>query len=122
MGKENFKKYLAKFAIVGKSFDKKGEYLSQNEWKEKGIANFKKRTLGFWGIESHKSLDELVEILMDLKMVDSVEEGKDFMGEIYGKELHYGSKYLEITQVFDKNDVEHGKIKLSNSSCEDIGY
>jgi len=104
-------KYQARFIEGVKSTSSKGVYKTQKEWERKGLLNFKRRVLGLFGRQSVKSLDELAGVLTEMSVVDSAEEGKDFIKELYGKKVDYGNGTLEFTRVQDRKEQEACRIK-----------
>jgi len=102
-----------RFAKAIKSSLRNDEYKTSEEWIDKGLIDFKRRILGLCGTQTVKSLDELAKILTELRIVDSVDTGRQFVkDELYGKEVYYGSdvltKYakLSFTKIYNRKGQE----------------
>jgi hypothetical protein len=113
MEDEKYQQVSEHFANGAKARSRKGVYRSQKDWHEKGIIDFKRRVLGFCGNKSVKSLDELARILVELRVVDSPEEGRQFMKDLYGERLRYGLNgiSLHFTGLVDGFGQEACKIE-----------
>ena len=66
------------------------KYEADSELTNLGVKKFKRRVLGLFGRTTFKTVDELVAILEDMKIVNSKEEGKDFLGKLTDLSLSYG--------------------------------
>lgn len=79
-------------------------------WANKGIKYFKRKTLGFCGTETIKTLDELSEILVDMRAFDSALEGSEFVRNICDQNIWYSGGHLVFTQARNANKRECYKI------------
>ena len=71
-------------------------------WEDMGLRDFKRRVLGICGRKTVKSVDELAEILTEMKIVVSPTDGKQFIQELYGKEVEYDNGILEFRKVYNR--------------------
>jgi|SRR3989344_5239439 len=106
--------YKARFAEGAKSTSLSKIYKTQREWEVRGLTNFKRRVLGFCGRQSVKSIDELARILTELKVIDSAEEGRQFIEGLYGTDADYGNGTLKFTRVQNNNGQEACRINRSD--------
>lgn len=106
------------FAEGAESSSPTEEYRTQSEWATRGLKNFKRRVLGLCGRESVKSLDELVGILTEMKVIDSAEKGNNLIEGLYGKEANYGNGILEFTKVQNKEGNE--ACRINRYPCYDF--
>ncbi len=94
--------YKTSFAKGAKALAQKDVYKNQYEWTQIGLKNFKRRVLGFCGRETEKSLEELTEILMELKIVNSPKEGQKFVKGLHDSYITYGNGSLYFENVQSK--------------------
>jgi hypothetical protein len=103
-------KIRQKFGDGAKSFSKNDEYNTQGEWELKGLTKFKIKVLGMWGRETVKTLDELAEILVELRIIDSQDNAKQLIQEFYEREVCYRGGRLIFTKVYNKKEQEACRI------------
>ncbi len=104
------KEYRAQFANGARLASAEGVYKTQEEWERKGLLNLKRRVLGVFGRKSVKSIDELANILTEIKVVDSTDRGIKFVRGLYEKEADYGFGTLEFKKTLDKREQEGCRI------------
>lgn len=115
--KINYDDIQAGFAKGARSFSTDSVYKNQIDWADRGVKLFKRRVLGLCGKRKILSLDELARILMELNIVDSIKDGKTFVGGLYVRErVSYGTprfytRFLEFKRVYDNKGTEFCEIK-----------
>lgn len=77
--------------------------------KNDGIKIFKRKVLGLCGHKTVKSLDELANILMDIRVVNSLDEGKEMIPQLYGKCLTYSTSHSSHSLYFDEIEYKGRK-------------
>jgi hypothetical protein len=96
--KKKYNEMLNKIALKhGKKFDEfyNGLFPPSIEY---GIKKLKRKTLGFFGTKTKKSLDELAGIFTDLGMTGTIAEAKFILPELGSFEGTYGlARTLKIT-------------------------
>jgi len=80
--------YREEIAKGARSLAKEELNLTQGEWEERGLKLLKRRTLGFCGRETVKSLGDLTRDLVDLHIIE-FGEGEGFIRGLYWKEFSY---------------------------------
>jgi len=88
------------FSRAERQYSRSNQYGTAMEFSDKGLYRFKrrifpkKRFAEFFGLESsghvYRSLDALADILADMKVVGSLDEGKRFVQERLEGESFYG--------------------------------
>ncbi len=101
-----------KFAEGARSASKRTEFQTPEEWGILGLRQFKRRTLGFCGAESTKTLEVLAGVLSELHVTSSEDEGKEFIRGLYGREARLGSpwNYLTFERAINPPGVEACRI------------
>ena len=70
---------------------------------ESGVERLKRATLGLCGIQTVKLNDDLANLLVQIGMATSHDEGLQIIPEITGNTYHYGNmNYLRVEEVKDK--------------------
>ncbi len=73
----------------------------ENRREDDGIKRFKRRALGLCGRKTTKSLDEIAQILVDIGIVSSMQEGKDLVPSLSGLRLEYGNEFFTLCNYID---------------------
>ena len=101
------------FGRVGRLNLKPGESKSNDEFRWSGIKLFKRGALGFWGRETIKSLDQMVNFMTDLGMVSDQEEALKVIPRLKGKKFYYSfDRGIEFEEVEDGSGLRSYKISL----------
>ena len=103
MGREELEVLLARASRLDEN---KMGYLTKEEREKKirinGAKTFKRKSVGWFGRETVKTLDEMAQLLYSTGVVSSLDEGRKITPSLVGGEVRYG---LCNTIVF--NEVEN---------------
>ena len=88
----------------------KGVFLSKQGWGEvredEGRRRLSSRLIGLCTSETIRSVEEIAQVLMDLRACDSIESGRKLVERLYGTRISYGNKYTLLSPVQDINGRE----------------
>ncbi|MBS3172521.1 hypothetical protein J4438_03000 [Candidatus Woesearchaeota archaeon] len=72
--------------LISRACDKEG-YMSSDQRYQVGFKRFKIKVLGRFGFQTTKTLEEMAQILLDLNIVQSLEEGRESTSQLEGTKL-----------------------------------
>ena len=96
-------------------------YQTPEDWgsmrQMNGVKRFKRRVLGLCGRQSVKSLDEMAQILHQIGIASSEEEGRTIVPTLDGAKLSYtADKEISIAEVENVHGQKAYRIKYFNYS------
>lgn len=107
------------FCKASKLDEAKLGYRSEKDWellrKSDGIRNFKRRLMGFFGLTTIKSLEEIAAVLYETSIVDSLSQGRDLVPKLIeltkeGNSLGYdGLLYYKTLKFYEIQDHQGRK-------------
>lgn len=116
-----------RFANSARANARRNDDRTPEEWERQGLLAFSKRVFGIWEVLTMqyrvvKPVSTLAGILTELKVVDSIEQGRQVIQDSYGHPLEYGDRGLILGRATNHDGQEICEVIRYHNSPEPDGF